>query len=186
MVHSSIRGHGGVQYQDVWHILFPSMCVSHHPSESWKLLSAEREGKQGMPRCEIGEVNQSNSLHTLVSLLNFLWDAEAFGPIIVVGQWMLGWRKQVLKEGGKWFILGGKGGQDGQIWPLYRAISSGTQACAQRTTLLNYWPTSKMAVKLGLALVLSCYQWVNWEVKLTWCTSDVTWWILLYFCSPLP
>lgn len=34
----------------------------------------------------MAEVNESCSLYTLISLLRFLWDAKAFGPIIAVGQ----------------------------------------------------------------------------------------------------
>lgn len=111
---------------------FPARAVLNIPG--W-ILEAAVNRKRG----KIGDAEawdcwgewESWSLYTLVSLLSFLWDAEAFGPIIVVGQWMLGWRKQVLKEGGKWFIfLGGRGRQDGRIWPIYKASSSGTWACA--------------------------------------------------------
>lgn len=46
--------------------------------------------------------------YRVIFLLSFLWDPGAFSPVIVFGQWMLGWRKQVLKEGGS-ELFGGRG-----------------------------------------------------------------------------
>lgn len=45
--HISVYGHGGAQYQDVWHIWLPGTCGSQYPVISWKLLSIGRKGKIG-------------------------------------------------------------------------------------------------------------------------------------------
>lgn len=138
--------------------------VVHHAdagscsSSCWQQRSCEhpawaivRKRKWGMVRFGFAAMNEKVSyrnclFYRVIFLLSFLWDAGAFGPIIVFGQWMLEWRKQVLKEGGSELF----GGRDAG-WHCLVVIHS--KGWAMHSMLSSCWIPSEIIAKPELSFL---------------------------------